>query len=182
MEANDVELGPIDIVVIGYPADAPMTGEAAPLLLDLVDRGIIRVLDVLSVVKNKDGTFSGFDAKDLDSKSVGDLTVFEGASSGLARRRGRLDRRRGDRARHCGHHDHVREPLGRAVCCRGAAQRRGADRVPAHRGPGADRLTRRRRGGVLNELSAPPRRRPERTLAPPRRRPERTLTPQRRRP
>ena len=83
MEANDVELGPIDIVVIGYPVDAPMTGEAAPLLLDLVDRGIIRVLDVLFVVKNKDGTFSGFDAKDLDSKSVGDLTVFEGASSGL---------------------------------------------------------------------------------------------------
>ena len=29
MEANDVELGPIDIVVIGYPVDAPMTGEAA---------------------------------------------------------------------------------------------------------------------------------------------------------
>jgi hypothetical protein len=82
MEAHE-ELGPVDIVVIGYPADAPMTGEAAPLLLDLVDRGIIRVLDVLFVIKNQDGTFSGFEAKGLDSKGVGDLVAFEGASSGL---------------------------------------------------------------------------------------------------
>jgi Family of unknown function (DUF6325) len=83
MEAHEEELGPVDIVVIGYPADAPMTGEAAPLLLDLVDRGIIRVLDVLFVEKNEDGTFSGFEARDLDSDSVGDLVAFEGASSGL---------------------------------------------------------------------------------------------------
>jgi hypothetical protein len=83
MEAHDEELGPVDIVVIGYSADAPMTGEAAPMLLDLVDRGIIRVLDVLFVIKNEDGSFSGFEAKNLDSKKVGDLTAFEGASSGL---------------------------------------------------------------------------------------------------
>jgi hypothetical protein len=83
MEAHDEELGPVDIVVIGYPADAPMTGEAAPMLLDLVDRGIIRVLDVLFVIKNKDGTFSGLEAKNLESDKVGDLVAFEGASSGL---------------------------------------------------------------------------------------------------
>jgi hypothetical protein len=83
MEAHDDELGPIDIVVIAYPADAPMTGEAAPMLLDLVDRGIIRVLDVLFVRQNEDGTVSGFEASDLDSDSLGDFKVFEGASSGL---------------------------------------------------------------------------------------------------
>jgi len=83
MEAHNGELGPIDVVVIAYPAGAPMTGEAAPLLVDLVDRGIIRVLDAMFVKKNQDGTFSGFDAKDLDDKGVGDFTVFEGASSGL---------------------------------------------------------------------------------------------------
>ena len=83
MEAHDEELGPIDLVVIGYPADAPMTGEAVPLLLDLVDRGIIRVLDVLFVTKNADGTVSGFEAVGLDDKGVGDLRMFEGASSGL---------------------------------------------------------------------------------------------------
>jgi hypothetical protein len=83
MESSEMEIGPIDIAVIGYPADAPMTGEAAPLLVDLVKRGIIRVLDVLFVMKNEDGTFSGFDARDLTDKDVGDFTVFEGASSGL---------------------------------------------------------------------------------------------------
>jgi dihydroorotase-like cyclic amidohydrolase len=83
MESSDMEIGPIDIAVIGYPADAPMTGEAAPLLVDLVERGIIRVLDVLFVTKNEDGTFSGFDARDLSDKGVGDFEVFEGASSGL---------------------------------------------------------------------------------------------------
>ena len=83
MEAHDGDIGPIDIVVIAYPAGAPMTGEAAPLLVDLVERGIIRVLDAMFVMKNEDGTFSGFDARDLDDKGVGDFTVFEGASSGL---------------------------------------------------------------------------------------------------
>jgi Family of unknown function (DUF6325) len=82
MEAHE-ELGPIDIVVIAYPADAPMTGEAVPIMLDLVERGIIRVLDVLFVMQNEDGTFSGFEATDLDAKGVGDLKEFEGASSGL---------------------------------------------------------------------------------------------------
>jgi hypothetical protein len=77
------ELGPVDIVVIAYPAGAPMTGEAIPIMLDLVDRGIIRVLDVRFVVKEADGTYAGFEAVGLDSDRVGDLAVFEGASSGL---------------------------------------------------------------------------------------------------
>jgi Family of unknown function (DUF6325) len=83
MDAREMELGPIDIVVIGYPAGAPMTGEAAPLLVDLVDRGIIRVLDAMFVIKNEDGTYSGFEARDLGDKDVGDFAVFDGASSGL---------------------------------------------------------------------------------------------------
>jgi Family of unknown function (DUF6325) len=83
MEGHSEELGPIDIVVIAYPADAPMTGEAIPIVMDLVERGIIRVLDVLVVMQNEDGTFSGFEASDLDADSVGDLKVFEGASTGL---------------------------------------------------------------------------------------------------
>jgi Family of unknown function (DUF6325) len=83
MEAHAGEFGPIDIVVIAYPAGAPMTGEAAPLLVDLVERGIIRVLDAMFVMKNEDGTYSGFEARDLDDKNVGDFKVFDGASSGL---------------------------------------------------------------------------------------------------
>jgi len=83
MEASEEEFGPIDVVVIGYPAGAPMTGEGIPILLDLVDRGIVRVLDALFVRKEADGSFSGFDFGDLDQDTAGDLTVFAGATTGL---------------------------------------------------------------------------------------------------
>src|SRR4051812_13075205 len=83
MESVRAELGPVDVVVIGYRPGAPMTGDAVPLLLDLVERGIIRVLDVMFVTKEADGTFAGFDATDLGDKGVGEFAPFEGASSGL---------------------------------------------------------------------------------------------------
>jgi Family of unknown function (DUF6325) len=83
MAATEEELGPIDIVVIGYPAGAPMTGDAVPIVLDLVDRGIIRVLDARVVIKEADGTYSGFDVSDLEEDRVGSFTAFAGASSGL---------------------------------------------------------------------------------------------------
>ena len=74
--AVEEELGPIDVVVIGFPKGAPMTGDAVPIFLDLVNRGIIRVFDALFVRKDEDGTFSGFDLSDLDAGTAGDLTVF----------------------------------------------------------------------------------------------------------
>jgi hypothetical protein len=83
MEASEEEFGPIDVVVIGYPPGAPATGEAVPIFLDLVDRGIIRVIDVTFVRKDVDGTFSAFDLADLDEDTAGDLTPFAGASTGL---------------------------------------------------------------------------------------------------
>jgi Family of unknown function (DUF6325) len=83
MEASEEEFGPVDVVVIGYPPGAPMTGEGIPILLDLVDRGIIRVLDAMFVRKDADGSFSGFDLADVDAETAGDLTVFAGASTGL---------------------------------------------------------------------------------------------------
>ena len=83
MDGSEEEFGPIDLVVIGYPPGAPMTGEAIPRFLELVDRGIIRVLDARFVRKDADGTFSGFDLGQLDQDTVGDLTVFTGASTGL---------------------------------------------------------------------------------------------------
>ena len=82
MEASE-ELGPIDLVVIAFPAGSPMTGESVPILMDLVERGIIRVLDVLFVSKEEDGSFNGFEATELDDKGVGDYRLFEGASTGL---------------------------------------------------------------------------------------------------
>ncbi len=84
MSVDDMDdLGPVNIVVIGYPAGAPMTGEAAPLMLDLVDRGLIRVLDVKVVAKEEDGSYSGFEVEGIDQDRVGEFRAFAGASSGL---------------------------------------------------------------------------------------------------
>ena len=83
MNAQNEELGPVDVVVIAWPPGSPMTGEALPLFVDLVDRKIIRVLDVMLVKKDEDGSVVGFEAKDLTDQGIGDLTIFEGASSGL---------------------------------------------------------------------------------------------------
>jgi hypothetical protein len=83
LSSQELELGPVDIVVIGYPPDAPRTGEAIPLFVDLVDRGVIRVLDVLVVQKNSDGTISGIEIADLEGDGFADLRVFEGARTGI---------------------------------------------------------------------------------------------------
>jgi len=83
MQAGEPELCPIDIVVIGFPPGAPMTGEAIPILLDLVDRGIVRVLDAMIVIKDDDGNVTGHDPADVDAERGGSLTAFVGAASGL---------------------------------------------------------------------------------------------------
>ncbi|MFE9811000.1 DUF6325 family protein [Streptomyces sp. NPDC005227] len=75
-------MGPIDYVVIEFPGSR-MTGEGFPLLIDLVDRGLIRILDLLFVKKEQDGSVVGLEIADLDGDGVLDLAVFEGASSGL---------------------------------------------------------------------------------------------------
>ena len=77
------ELGPIDVVVVAYPKGAPLTGEAAPILADLVRRDVIRILDALFVKKEEDGTITGIAVTDLDGDGVNDVVMFEGARSGL---------------------------------------------------------------------------------------------------
>ena len=83
MEAHNEEVGPVDIIVIGYPAGSPMTGEAADILVGLVDAGIVRILDALFVAKDEAGEVAGFEAQGLDDKHVGSFAVFDGASSGM---------------------------------------------------------------------------------------------------
>jgi len=83
VSTQDLELGPVDIVVIGFPPDAPRTGEAIPIFVDLVERGIIRVLDVLMVQKNDDGSVAAIELGDLDGDGYAELGVFEGARSGM---------------------------------------------------------------------------------------------------
>ena len=83
MSATEIELGPIDYLVVEWPAGKQPTGEALPLLVDLVDRGLIRVLDLAFVRKEEDGTIVALDLNDLALDGDPQLSVFEGASSGL---------------------------------------------------------------------------------------------------
>ena len=76
------QAGPIDYLVVEFPGNR-MTGEAFPLLIDLVDRGLIRILDFVFVRKDVDGSVAGLALTDLDGDGQLDLAVFEGASSGL---------------------------------------------------------------------------------------------------
>ena len=75
-------MGPIDWVVVEFPGSR-MTGEGLPLLVDLVDRGIIRILDLVFVRKETDGSIIGMEIADFDQDGQLDLAVFEGVSSGL---------------------------------------------------------------------------------------------------
>ena len=74
--------GPIDYMVVEFPGNR-MTGEAFPLLVDLVDRGLIRILDLAFIRKEADGSVVAMTLSDVDRDGSLDLAVFEGASSGL---------------------------------------------------------------------------------------------------
>jgi hypothetical protein len=76
------DMGPIDYLVVEFPGSR-MTGEGLPMLVDLVDRGIIRILDLVFVKKELDGSVRGLAIADLDRDGKLDLAVFEGAASGL---------------------------------------------------------------------------------------------------
>jgi uncharacterized membrane protein len=76
-----VEMGPIDYILVEWPGRQP-NGEVAPHLVDLVDRGLIRILDLAFVAKDEDGTVAGLELADLGDGAA-ELEVFEGASSGL---------------------------------------------------------------------------------------------------
>jgi len=71
------EMGPIDYIVLEWPKQQP-TGEVAPMILDLHERGIIRILDVAFMMKDDDGSVVTLEVGDL-----GDFAAFEGASTGL---------------------------------------------------------------------------------------------------
>lgn len=75
------EIGPIDYLLIEWKGRQP-NGEVAPVVLDLVDRGLIRVLDLLFVTKDEEGNVAALELADL-GEEVAELAVFEGASSGL---------------------------------------------------------------------------------------------------
>jgi hypothetical protein len=81
--ADDAEaMGPISYLIVEFPGNK-MTGEGLPILVDLVERGLIRILDFLFVTRDADGSLSAIELQDLDLDGDIDVAVFEGVSSGL---------------------------------------------------------------------------------------------------
>jgi Family of unknown function (DUF6325) len=83
MSENDIEIGPVDYLVVEWPPGKQPTGEGLRVLVDLTERGLIRVLDLAFVQKEQDGSINGLLLADLDSDGTLDLAEFEGASSGM---------------------------------------------------------------------------------------------------
>lgn len=77
-DINVDELGPVDYVVVGFPADkADFSGAMADELKKLMESDTVRVLDLLMVTKDEDGTVSVAELRDHDDSLVGELRSLE---------------------------------------------------------------------------------------------------------
>ena len=79
MEASELDvLGPVDYLVVEFPADkANFSGEMAAELRSLVDRELVRVLDLLLLSKGADGSVEAIELEDAPEGDVGELLSLE---------------------------------------------------------------------------------------------------------
>ena len=80
---SDDVLGPIGYLIVEWPGTNKMTGQAFAELLSLVDRGLVRVLDLQFVMRAGDGSLAVMELSDIDADGEFDFGVFAGVSSGL---------------------------------------------------------------------------------------------------
>ena len=83
MSDTETELGPVDYLIVEWPAGKQPNGEGLKLLADYTDSGLINVLDLVFVQKDLDGTVSALGLMDIDADGDLDLVGFQDASSGL---------------------------------------------------------------------------------------------------
>ena len=83
MSETETALGPVDYLIVEWPAGTQPNGEGLKELANLTDLGLIRVLDLVFVTKGEDGEVAGLALADIDADGELDLIEFEGASSGL---------------------------------------------------------------------------------------------------
>ncbi len=60
-----MDIGAVELLVIGFPQNR-FTGEITPALIDLVDKGTIRIIDLIFVSKDKDGSIAGIELSSVD--------------------------------------------------------------------------------------------------------------------
>ena len=79
MTGNDADvLGPVDYLVVEFPADkANFSGEIARELTSLIDRKLVRVLDLLLLRKDVDGSIEAAELGEVDERDVGELAALE---------------------------------------------------------------------------------------------------------
>lgn len=82
MADEPTAMGPISYLIVEFPGNK-MTGEGLPILVDLVERGVIRILDLMFASRDVDGSMRALELRDIDHDGQLDLAVFEGAASGL---------------------------------------------------------------------------------------------------
>ncbi len=70
------ELGPVDYLVVEFPG-SNFNGEILPEVINLVQRGIVRVLDLVVIKKELDGSFEAFEFEDVDDGVLGELRELE---------------------------------------------------------------------------------------------------------
>lgn len=75
------EMGPIDWLLVEF--DGPFTGEAAGPLLDLVDRGLIRILDLVLMRKDEQGNVAVVEISDLPGDEAAHVEIFAAAGTGI---------------------------------------------------------------------------------------------------
>jgi hypothetical protein len=83
MTDQETSLGPVDFLIVEWPAGTQPNGKGLEELANLTELGLIRVLDLVFVTKGEDGEVAGLALADLDADGQLDLIQFEGASSGL---------------------------------------------------------------------------------------------------
>ncbi len=148
------ELGPIDYLVVEFPAGkADFSGAMAAELKKLVEPGVIRVLDLLIITKDAEGEVDAFEIHDFDDDDVGVLRELGAELRRAALRGGRRPHRRGARARHRGRGAGLGEHLGGAVRLVDPPLRRPARGQRPHPHAGHPRRPRGRRGSRSNGRS-----------------------------
>lgn len=80
---DTIETGPIDYLIVEWGPGYEPDGSALTHLIDLVDRGIIRVLDLVFIRKDADGDVAAVALEQFDLEATPELGLFAGASSGL---------------------------------------------------------------------------------------------------
>src|SRR3954468_18435184 len=83
MSEQETALGPVDYLILEWPAGTQPNGEGLKELANLTDRGLIRVLDLVFVTKGEDGAGAGLALADIAGRGDVGLMGLEGPASGL---------------------------------------------------------------------------------------------------